>query len=111
MLDRLALRVFQGVPRAGETVALDPGVDGLAGVWRWVSPKDALRWGLGCRLAAGAGAPAGGVWAVAFAGEVPVCWGLRRDTAGVCRKCRVEFMMTHEPAPMFVTDLPREGYR
>jgi uncharacterized protein YcsI (UPF0317 family) len=29
----------------------------------------------------------------------------------VAEKARVGFMITHEPAQMFVTDLPREGER
>jgi uncharacterized protein YcsI (UPF0317 family) len=29
----------------------------------------------------------------------------------VAVKARVDFMITHEPAQMFMTDLPREGER
>jgi uncharacterized protein YcsI (UPF0317 family) len=43
--------------------------------------------------------------------EVPVFWGCGVTPQAVAVKARVEFMITHEPAQMFVTDLPREGER
>ena len=44
-----------------------------------------------------------------YAGEVPVFWACGVTPQAVAEKARVEFMITHEPARMFVTDLPREG--
>jgi uncharacterized protein YcsI (UPF0317 family) len=44
-------------------------------------------------------------------GEVPVFWGCGVTPQAVAVKARVELMITHEPAQMFVTDLPREGGR
>ena len=41
--------------------------------------------------------------------EIPVFWGCGVTTQAVAVKARVELMITHEPAQMFVTDLPREG--
>jgi uncharacterized protein YcsI (UPF0317 family) len=41
--------------------------------------------------------------------EVPVFWGCGVTPQAVAVKARVELMITHEPAQMFVTDLPREG--
>jgi uncharacterized protein YcsI (UPF0317 family) len=45
------------------------------------------------------------------AGEVPVFWACGVTSQAVAERARVEFMITHEPAQMFVTDLPREGDR
>lgn len=42
-------------------------------------------------------------------GEVPVFWGCGVTPQAVAVKARVELMITHEPAQMFLTDLPREG--
>jgi len=41
--------------------------------------------------------------------EVPVFWGCGVTPQAVAVKARVDFMITHEPAQMFITDLPREG--
>ena len=41
--------------------------------------------------------------------EVPVFWGCGVTPQAVAESARVEFMITHEPGQMFVTDLPREG--
>jgi cysteine synthase len=46
-----------------------------------------------------------------YANEIPVFWGCGVTTQAVAEKARVDFMSTHEPAQMFVTDLPREGER
>jgi cysteine synthase len=46
-----------------------------------------------------------------YANEIPVFWGCGVTTQAVAEKARVDFMITHEPAQMFVTDLPREGER
>ena len=43
--------------------------------------------------------------------EIPVFWGCGVTPQAVAEKARVELMITHEPAQMFVTDLPREGER
>jgi uncharacterized protein YcsI (UPF0317 family) len=43
--------------------------------------------------------------------EIPVFWGCGVTTQAVAVKARVDLMITHEPAQMFVTDLPREGGR
>jgi uncharacterized protein YcsI (UPF0317 family) len=43
--------------------------------------------------------------------EVPVFWGCGVTTQAVAEQARVDLMITHEPAQMFVTDLPREGGR
>ena len=43
------------------------------------------------------------------ANEVPVFWGCGVTPQAVAVKARVDLMITHEPAQMFVTDLPREG--
>jgi uncharacterized protein YcsI (UPF0317 family) len=45
------------------------------------------------------------------ANEVPVFWGCGVTPQAVAVKARVDLMITHEPAQMFVTDLPREGGR
>ena len=45
------------------------------------------------------------------ANEVPVFWGWWGMPQAVAVKARVDLMITHEPAQMFVTDLPREGGR
>ena len=42
-------------------------------------------------------------------GEVPVFWVCGVTPQAVAVSARVPFMLTHEPAQMFVTDLPREG--
>src|SRR4030095_4040060 len=41
--------------------------------------------------------------------EVPVFWGCGVTSQAVAEQARVDLMITHEPAQMFVTDLPREG--
>jgi uncharacterized protein YcsI (UPF0317 family) len=41
--------------------------------------------------------------------ESPVFWGCDVTPQAVAEKARVELMITHKPAQMFVTDLPREG--
>ena len=41
--------------------------------------------------------------------EVPVFWGCGVTPQAVAETARVEFMITHEPGQMFLTDLPREG--
>ncbi len=41
--------------------------------------------------------------------EVPVFWGCGVTPQAVALKARTELMITHEPAQMFLTDLPREG--
>jgi len=46
-----------------------------------------------------------------YASEVPVFWGCGVTPQAVAEKARVEFMITHEPGQMFLTDLPREGDR
>jgi uncharacterized protein YcsI (UPF0317 family) len=46
-----------------------------------------------------------------YAGEIPVFWACGVTPQAVAEKARVEFMITHEPAQMFVTNLPREGDR
>jgi len=43
------------------------------------------------------------------AGEIPVFWGCGVTPQAVAVKAGVEFMITHEPSQMFLTDLPREG--
>jgi uncharacterized protein YcsI (UPF0317 family) len=42
-------------------------------------------------------------------GEVPVFWACGVTTQAVALAARPEFMITHEPGMMFLTDLPREG--
>lgn len=42
-------------------------------------------------------------------GEVPVFWVCGVTPQAVAVSARVPFMITHEPAQMFLTDLPREG--
>jgi uncharacterized protein YcsI (UPF0317 family) len=42
-------------------------------------------------------------------GEVPVFWACGVTPQAVALEARPEFMITHEPGIMFVTDLPREG--
>jgi uncharacterized protein YcsI (UPF0317 family) len=41
--------------------------------------------------------------------EVAVFWGCGVTPQAVAVKARIDFMITHEPAQMFVTDLPRNG--
>jgi len=41
--------------------------------------------------------------------EIPVFWGCGVTPQAVAESARVEFMITHEPGQMFLTDLPREG--
>jgi uncharacterized protein YcsI (UPF0317 family) len=43
------------------------------------------------------------------ANEIPVFWGCGVTPQAVAVKAHVELMITHEPAQMFVTDLPRTG--
>jgi uncharacterized protein YcsI (UPF0317 family) len=43
--------------------------------------------------------------------EVAVFWGCGVTPQAVAVKACVEFMITHEPAQMFFTDLPRVGER
>jgi uncharacterized protein YcsI (UPF0317 family) len=45
------------------------------------------------------------------AGEIPVFWGCGVTPQAVAVEAGVEFMITHEPSQMFLTDLPREGGR
>jgi len=42
-------------------------------------------------------------------GEVPVFWACGVTPQAVALEARPEFMVTHEPGIMFLTDLPREG--
>ena len=42
-------------------------------------------------------------------GEVPVFWACGVTPQAVALETRPEFMITHEPGIMFLTDLPREG--
>jgi uncharacterized protein YcsI (UPF0317 family) len=42
-------------------------------------------------------------------GEVPVFWACGVTPQAVALEARPEFMITHEPGIMFLTDLPREG--
>ncbi|HMB36825.1 MAG TPA: putative hydro-lyase [Methylomirabilota bacterium] len=44
-----------------------------------------------------------------LSGEVPVFWGCGVTPQAVAIEARAELMITHEPAQMFLTDLPREG--
>ncbi len=44
-------------------------------------------------------------------GETPVFWACGVTPQAVAERARVELMITHEPAQMFVTDLPRDGRR
>jgi uncharacterized protein YcsI (UPF0317 family) len=46
-----------------------------------------------------------------YANEVPVFWACGVTPQAVAVRARVDLMITHEPAQMFVTDLPREGER
>lgn len=43
------------------------------------------------------------------AGDVPMFWGCGVTPQAVAVAAQVDFMITHEPAQMLVTDLPREG--
>jgi uncharacterized protein YcsI (UPF0317 family) len=43
--------------------------------------------------------------------EIPLFWGCGVTPQAVAAKAWVDLMITHEPAQMFVTDLPREGGR
>jgi uncharacterized protein YcsI (UPF0317 family) len=43
------------------------------------------------------------------AGEIPMFWGCGVTPQAVAVRAGVEFMITHEPSQMFLTDLPREG--
>ena len=42
-------------------------------------------------------------------GEVPVFWACGVTPQAVALEARPEFMITHEPGIMFLTDLQREG--
>src|SRR5262249_24959250 len=42
-------------------------------------------------------------------GEIPVFWGCGVTPQAVAVEARVELMITHEPAQMFLTALPRDG--
>ena len=44
-----------------------------------------------------------------YATDVPVFWGCGVTPQAVAEAASVEFMITHEPGQMFLTDLPREG--
>jgi uncharacterized protein YcsI (UPF0317 family) len=44
-----------------------------------------------------------------YENEVPVFWGCGVTPQAVAERARVEFMITHEPGQMFLTDLPRGG--
>jgi uncharacterized protein YcsI (UPF0317 family) len=46
-----------------------------------------------------------------YAGEIPVIWACGVTPQAVAERARVDLMITHEPAQMFVTDLPCEGDR
>lgn len=46
-----------------------------------------------------------------YPNEIPVFWACGVTPQAVAEKARVEFMITHEPAQMFLTDLPRDGDR
>jgi uncharacterized protein YcsI (UPF0317 family) len=46
-----------------------------------------------------------------YAGEIPVFWACGVTSQAVAERARVDLMITHEPAQMFMTDLPREGDR
>jgi uncharacterized protein YcsI (UPF0317 family) len=46
-----------------------------------------------------------------YAGEIPVFWPCGVTPQAVAERARVDLMIAHEPAQMFVTDLPREGDR
>ena len=46
-----------------------------------------------------------------YPGEVPMFWACGVTTQAVAQRAKVDFMITHEPAQMFVTDLPRDGDR
>jgi uncharacterized protein YcsI (UPF0317 family) len=41
--------------------------------------------------------------------DVPVFWACGVTPQAVARAVRLDFMITHEPGQMFLTDLPREG--
>jgi len=43
--------------------------------------------------------------------EIPMFWGCGVTPQAVAVSARVEFMITHEPGQMFMTDLPRDGQR
>lgn len=42
-------------------------------------------------------------------GETPVFWACGVTPQAVALAAKIDFMITHEPGQMFVTDLPREG--
>ena len=44
-----------------------------------------------------------------YAKEVPVFWGCGVTPQAVAEQARPELMITHGPAMMFLTELPREG--
>lgn len=44
-----------------------------------------------------------------YATEIPVFWGCGVTPQAIAERARVEFMITHEPGQMFLTDLPRAG--
>jgi len=41
----------------------------------------------------------------------PLFWGCGVTPQAVAVEAGAEFMITHEPSPMFLTDLPRAGER
>ena len=55
------------------------------------------------------GRPDYGEPAPIYANEIPVFWPCGVTPQAIATQARVELMITHEPAQMFVTDLPREG--
>jgi len=55
------------------------------------------------------GRPDYGEPAPMYANEIPVFWACGVTPQAIATKARVELMITHEPAQMFVTDLPRGG--
>jgi len=57
------------------------------------------------------GRPDYGEPAPIYTNEIPVFWACGVTPQAIARKARVELMITHEPAQMFVTDLPREEAR
>ena len=44
-----------------------------------------------------------------YPGEIPMFWGCGVTPQAIAESARVDFMITHEPGQMFLTDLPREG--
>ncbi len=41
--------------------------------------------------------------------DIPMFWGCGVTPQAVAESARIDFMITHEPGQMFLTDLPREG--